>query len=365
MGDSELVPFHVEIHQAQLDDLHTRLDMTRWPTEPDGASWDYGIPLAHLKELADHWRHRYDWRVHEARINKFPQYLTEIDGQPIHFLHVRSDRTDALPLLLTHGWPSSMLEFESVIGPLTKDFHLVLPSLPGFAFSSPARETGWTVPRIARAWAELMRRLGYSRYGVHGGDWGALVSRELGRLRSDQVVGVHLTFLLSTPPDDPAALTEPEQARLGRLRQFAETGSGYRHIQATRPHTLAYGLTDSPVGLLAWIAEKFEEWTDTPVDRDSLLTNVMLYWLTRTAGSAARIYKDAADSLGPAQPSSTPTGIALFPKEIGAPVRAFAERTDAIVRWTEFPRGGHFPAMEQPDRLAGDIRAFFGQVTRT
>lgn len=366
MGDV-LVPFHIDIPDDQLTDLRARLDDTLWPAEPEGAGWDYGIPLANLQELADYWRHGYDWRVHEARLNKIPQYLTEIDGQQIHFQHVPSDRPDALPLLLTHGWPSSVVEFEAVLEPLAQDFHLVVPSLPGFGFSGPTRRTGWTVPRIADTWAELMRRLGYDRYGVHGGDWGAVVSRELGRTRPEQVIGVHLTFLLTLPSGDPAelaALTAAEQATLGRLQQFAATGSGYRHIQSTRPHTLAYGLTDSPAGLLAWIAEKFAEWTGTPVDRDQLLTTVMLYWLTGTAGSAARIYKDAADAFGPQPPSSTPTGIALFPKEIGAPVRSLAERTDAIVRWTEFPRGGHFPAMEQPEPLADDIRAFFDELTR-
>jgi pimeloyl-ACP methyl ester carboxylesterase len=364
MTGSEIVPFYVDIPQAHLDDLATRLDMARWPAQPDGTGWDYGIPLAYLKDLAHHWRHGYDWRVHEAQLNKFPQYTTEIDGQPIHFLHVRSENADALPLLLTHGWPSSVVEFLGMVEPLARDFHLVVPSLPGFGFSGPTRQTGWTVQRIAAAWAELMRRLGYTRYGVHGGDWGAVVSRELGRVRPDEVAGVHLTFLLTMPSGDPAelaALTEADRARLGRLRQFSVAGSGYRFIQATRPHTVAYGLNDSPIGLLAWIAEKFEEWTELPVDRDLLLTNVMLYWLTGTAESSARIYKDAAASLGPVPPSRTPTGIALFPQEIGAPIRDLAERTDAIVHWSEFPQGGHFPALECPAVLADDIRAFFGR----
>jgi microsomal epoxide hydrolase len=293
---------------------------------------------------------------------------------------VRSPEPDALPLIITHGWPGSIVEFLSVIGPLTDPrahgadaadaFHLVIPAIPGFGFSGPTLETGWNVSRIARAWAELMSRLGYDRYGAQGGDWGSGISRELGRIAPDRVVGVHLNMLLTFPSGDPADLanlTEDEQARLAMLTRYDRELSGYARIQSTRPQTLAYGLTDSPVGQLAWIVEKFKEWTDSTlvpedaVDRDQMLTNVMFYWLTATAGSSARLYYEAVHTgeWGRPQPSPTPTGVAVFPRDIGRPIRRFAERTNNIVQWTEFSRGGHFAAMEAPDLLVGDVRAFF------
>ncbi|TNC22982.1 epoxide hydrolase family protein [Amycolatopsis alkalitolerans] len=357
-------PFRIEIPQAQLDDLHTRLDLTRWPEELPGAGWSYGVPLGYLKDLARYWRHDYDWRAQERRLNEFPQFTTEIDGQRVHFLHVRSAQANAQPLIITHGWPGSVAEFLKIIEPLSADFHLVVPSIPGFGFSGPTTETGWDVPRIARGWAELMSRLGYQRYSAHGGDWGALISRELGRLDAGHVTAVHVTMFgravgtVENPSED-------EQRKMAGRERYQRELSGYATLQSQRPHTVSYALHDSPVGQLAWIAEKFFDWTDSvnapedAVDRDQLLTNVMLYWLTGTAASSARIYKDAIGIWSPPQaPSSTPTGVAVFPAEIAPPVRRAVERTNTIVHWSEFDRGGHFAAMEEPDLLISDLREF-------
>jgi epoxide hydrolase len=372
----EIQPFRIEIPQADLDDLRDRLARTRWPDQIPGVGWDYGIPLEYVRDLAEYWRTSYDWRVHEARLNAFDQFTTTIDGQRIHFLHVRSAESGALPLIITHGWPGSVVEFMNVIGPLTDPaahggdpadaFHLVVPSIPGYGFSGPTRDRGWDVRRIARAWASLMERLGYQRYGAQGGDWGSSISRELGLIAPGHLVGVHLNMLFPYVLDEPADLTEQERGRLEALRRFRSTGSGYFAIQSTRPQTLAYGLTDSPAGQLAWITEKFGEWTDgglpdEAVDRDQLLTNVTLYWLTGTAGSSARLYYETARSRawGPPAVSAVPTGVAVFPREIAPPIRRFAELSDNIVHWSEFDRGGHFAAMEVPDLLVGDVRAFF------
>jgi epoxide hydrolase len=375
MNDHDAIePFRIDIPQADLDDLRARLARTRWPDQLPGVGWDYGIALEAVQELAEYWRTGYDWRVHERRLNSFAQFTTVIDEQNVHFLHVRSAEPDALPLIMTHGWPGSIVEFLEVIGPLTDPrahggdpadaFHMIVPSIPGYGFSGPTRDRGWNVNRIARAWDELMRRLGYRRYGAQGGDWGSSISRELGVIVPDHLIGVHLNMLAPYAADPPADLTEQDRARIERLRTFRSTGSGYGAIQSTRPQTLAYGLTDSPAGQLAWIAEKFGEWTDgglaEAVDRDQLLTNITLYWLTRTAGSSARLYYEArAAGGGPPVPSTVLTGVAVFPHEIAAPVRRLAEMSNHIVHWTEFDRGGHFAAMEEPDLLVGDVRAFF------
>ncbi|HEY1320301.1 MAG TPA: epoxide hydrolase [Streptosporangiaceae bacterium] len=368
--------FRIDVPQAGLDDLKARLARTRWPDQLPGVGWGYGIALDYVKELAEHWRTRYDWRVHEQRLNAFPQFTTTIDGQNIHFLHVRSPERDALPLIITHGWPGSVVEFMEIIGPLTDPrahgadpadaFHLVVPSIPGFGFSGPTRDTGWDVGRIARAWDELMQRLGYPRYGAQGGDWGSSISRELGLIVPGHLTGVHLNMLFPQVRDEPADLTDEERARLQAFRRFRSTGSGYYAIQSTRPQTLAYGLTDSPAGQLAWIAEKFGEWTDRglpdeAVGRDQLLTNVTLYWVTGTAGSSARLYYEAARARawGPPATSTVPTGVAVFPREIAPPIRRFAEQSNNVVHWAEFDRGGHFAAMEVPDLLTGDVREFF------
>jgi epoxide hydrolase len=301
----------------------------------------------------------------------------------VHFLHVRSPEPGALPLIITHGWPGSIAEFLNVIGPLADPrshggdpagaFHVVAPSMPGYGFSGPARERGWNMRRVAAAWAQLMSRLGYRRYGAQGGDWGSGISRELGVIDAAHVAGVHVTMLTAPVPDDPAelaGLTATEQARLGAAARFRAEGRGYGMIQSTRPQTLAYALTDSPAGQLAWIVEKFREWTDSTdrpedaVDRDQMLTNVTIYWLTGTAGSSARLYYETAHSgaQGPPEPALVPTGVAVFPREIAPPIRRFAERSSNIVHWSEFDRGGHFAAMEVPDLLVGDVREFFQLV---
>ena len=376
--DDAIRPFRIDIPQADVDDLRDRLARTRWPDQLPGVGWDYGIALDDVRELAEYWRTSYDWRVYERRLNSFPQFTTEIDGQAVHFLHVRSASPGALPLIMTHGWPGSVVEFMEVIGPLTDPgahggdpgdaFDMVVPSIPGFGFSGPTRDRGWNVSRVARAWDTLMERLGYQRYGAQGGDWGSSISRELGVLVPSRVVGVHLNMLLPyiAPGSEPPDLDDRDRERVERLRRFRLTGSGYGAIQATRPQTVGYGLTDSPAGQLAWIAEKFGEWTDGglgAVDRDQMLTNISVYWLTKTAGSSARLYYEAARSggLGPPVPSTASTGVAVFPAEIGAPVRRLAEQSNHIVHWSEFDRGGHFAAMEEPDLLVGDVRAFFRQ----
>jgi epoxide hydrolase len=380
MGSAETVDeFSIDIPQADLDDLHERLDRTRWPDELPGAGWAYGIPGDYLREPARYWRHEYDWRAAESALNEWPQFTTVVDGARIHFAHIRSPEPDATPLLMTHGWPGSIVEFTEVVGPLTDPaahggdradaFHLVLPSIPGFGLSGPTRESGWEFRRVAAAFAELMERLGYQRYGVQGGDWGAAVSREMGRTRPE-VIGVHLNLIPNScatqEPTDLSALSPAEAARTResweRFKEWTRERQGYADIQSTRPQTLAYGLTDSPVGQLAWIAEKFHEWADSPVDRDLLLTNVMLYWLTGTAGSSARLYYERAhaDYWGaPPEPSKAPTALAHFPRENFVLLRHIAERTNNIVQWTEYDRGGHFAAMEQPQLLVSDIRRFF------
>jgi epoxide hydrolase len=375
-------PFRIDIPQADLDDLHERLADTRWPDELPGVGWSRGVPLDYLKDLAEYWRTGYDWRAWEAKLNSYPQFTTTIDGANVHFLHARSSEPNALPLILTHGWPGSVVEFLDIIGPLTDPrahsgdpadaFHVVIPSIPGFGFSGTTHEAGWNTARVARAWAELMRRLGYERYGTQGGDMGALIAPDLGRSAPDHVIGVHVNaatfgFIPFGPvdPDELATFTDAEKQRLERLSRFLTDGNGYFQIQATRPQTVAYGLTDSPAGQLAWVAEKFNEWTypgtelpEQAIDRDHILTNVMLYWLTGTAGSSADMYYENmhASSWGQ-QPGTTPTGVAAFAEDVA--IRRYAERGNNIVHWSDFDRGGHFAAMEAPDLLAGDIRAFF------
>jgi len=377
-------PFTIDIPQADLDDLRDRLTRSRWPEELPGVGWSRGVPLGYLKDLAEYWRTSYDWRAHEAQLNQFPQFTTEIDGANIHFLHVRSPERDALPLIMTHGWPGSIVEFLDVIGPLSDPrshggnpadaFDLVIPSLPGFGLSGPTREIGWTEQRIAATFAELMRRLGYDRYGAQGGDVGAVVSPDLGRVDPEHVVGIHVNaasigFMPFPPLDDAelAQLTDAEKARVERIVQFLAEGFGYAQIQSTRPQTLAYGLTDSPVGQLAWIVEKFQEWTygtlrsEDIIDRDRLLTNIMLYWLTGTAGSSARLYYESKHSGSWGQQrGNTPTGVAVFAEDIA--IRRYAEHANNIVHWSEFNRGGHFAALEAPDLLVGDIRTFFAKL---
>jgi pimeloyl-ACP methyl ester carboxylesterase len=378
-------PFRIEVPQPDLADLNRRLDATRWPEEAvPGAAWTRGVPSGYLRALADYWRTSFDWRAAEARLNEHPQFLTEIDGVDIHFVHVRSAEPDATPLLLTHGWPGAFAEFLDVIGPLTDPaahgrdprdaFHVVIPSIPGYGFSGKPAEAGWDVPRIARAWAELMRRLGYDRYVAQGGDAGSVISVEVGRCDPDHVAGVHVNMLMTFPSGDPeelAGLSETDQGRLGLLSRFDADLSGYMKIQQTRPRTLAYGLTDSPVGQLAWIVEKFAEWTgggelpEHAVDRNLMLTIVTIYWLTATAGSSAEFYFEGAEAVRQAAggalppPVKVPVGVAVFPHDIFQPIRRLADRDlPTIVHWTEFAEGGHFAAMEQPELFADDLRTF-------
>jgi epoxide hydrolase len=371
--------FRLEIPEADLDDLHDRLARTRWPRELPGVGWSRGVPLGYLRELAEYWRTGYDWRAHEARLNELPQFTTTIDGANVHFLHMRSAEPDALPLIVTHGWPGSIVEFLDVIEPLTDPrshggdpadaFHLVIPSIPGFGLSGPTGEPGWSAGRVAGAFAELMRRLGYDRYGAQGGDQGAIISPDLGRAAPDRVVGVHVNAasigFMPFPPleeSELAELSEAERARVERIAVYMDDGSGYAQIQSTRPQTLAYGLTDSPVGQLAWIMERFQDWThaelpEDAVDRDRMLTNVMLYWLTGTAGSSANSYYEDKHSGAWPQPSGVPTGVAVFAEDIS--IRRYAEQSNNIVHWSEFDRGGHFAALEAPDLLVAEVREFF------
>jgi pimeloyl-ACP methyl ester carboxylesterase len=352
-----ITPFRIDIPQADLDDLADRLARTRWPNEVADAGWDYGFPLARLKELAEYWRTGYDWRAHEARLNELPHFTTEIEGQRIHFVHVRSAKPDALPLILTHGWPGSFLEFLDVIEPLSHDFHLVIPSIPGYGFSGPTHERGWDVQRIARAWAELMHRLGYDRYGAQGGDFGSGVSAALGGLVPEHVVGVHLNYL-PTRPVPGVELSAADEARLDKIRHLMANRPPYQALLAATPQTIGYALTDSPVGQLAWIAERFAQWTDpgTPVSDERILTDVSLYWLTATAASSGRLHHDTPRRVAPCP---VPLGVAVFPHDITQSVRPLAERLYDIRHWSEFDRGGHFAAMEVPDLLAEDVRTFF------
>ncbi|WP_181780626.1 epoxide hydrolase family protein [Pseudonocardia pini] len=369
-----ITPFRIEIPEIALDDLDDRLARTRWGAPLPGAPWERGVPVDELRELVSYWRTGYDWRAQEALLNELPQFRTEIDGQHIHFLHVRSPEADALPLLLVHGWPGSVVEFLDVIGPLTEPaayggapadaFDLVIPALPGFGFSGPTREPGWDSHRIATAFAELMRRLGYDRYAAQGGDFGAFVVPDLGRVDAEHVVGVHVNAATmgfipfgAVPAEEQAALTDVEQARLARLQTYLADGNGYFQIQATRPQTVAHALADSPAGQLAWVLEKFHEWSVCPIDRDRILTNVMLYWLTDTAGSAANLYYESMHSERWPSRSGVPTGVAAFAEDVA--IRRYAEAVNTITHWSDFETGGHFAALEVPDLLVEDVRTFF------
>ncbi len=371
----EIRSFRIEIPQADLDHLHDRLATGRRPAESPDPGWTRGVPLGYLTELAEHWRTAYDWRAQEARLNEYPQFMTEIDGQRIHFLHVRSDRDDAKPLLITHGFPSSVAEFTHLIEPLVNPpsgqaFHVVAPSLPGYAFSTPLSSTGWAMARTARAWVELMRRLGYERYGVHGGDVGAGVSGLVAGLDAEHVLGLHVvtdpltaasvaTFMPGM--DDGLDENDPaDKLILERMREFRTAGSGYLAIQNSRPQTIGYGLVDSPLFQLAWIAEKFEEWTDLPIDRDQLLTTVSLYWFTGSGATAAHTLYDQAHSSDWGAPPAVPQGFAVFGAD--ETVRRLVPAPPGA-HWTEFERGRHFPAMEAPAELAGDLRTFFGPLS--
>jgi pimeloyl-ACP methyl ester carboxylesterase len=370
----KIQPFRIEIPPADVDYLHDRLASARWPGELPGTGWERGVPPGYLKELADYWRTGYDWRAAEARLNSYPQFTTEIDGQRIHFLHVESAQPGAKPLLVTHGYPSSVAEFLHLTEPLAnpdagQPFHVVAPSLPGYAFSTPLSGTGWAMGRTARAWAELMRRLGYERYGVHGGDIGAGVSGMVAGLDAEHVTGVHVV----TDPLTAAATATflpgmvdrldhnnpVDKLILDRMDAFKREGSGYLAIQNSRPQTIGYGLADSPLLQLAWIAEKVHEWTDLPVDRDQVLTTVSLYWFTGCGATAAHTLYEQAHSSDWGAPPAVPQGFAVFGADetVGKLVPA-----PPGAHWSEFGCGRHFPAMEAPAELAADLRAFFGPL---
>lgn len=383
---AEIRPFRIDVKDEVLDDLKARLARTRWPDQIDGTGWEYGVDLAYMKELVAYWRDKYDWRVHERKLNALPQFTTDLDGVTLHFLHVRSKEKDATPLVITHGWPGSVVEFMKIIGPLTDPvahggkaedaFHVVCPSLPGFGFSSKPKERGWSSQRMAETIAKLMARLGYSRYVAQGGDWGAGVTRWLAANDGGHCLGGHSNFPAgNTPTDDPmrgvtAKELERHQARIRELNDHRAYGA----IQGTRPLTLGYGLNDSPAALAAWVVDKFWAWSDhggnleKSFSKDELLTNVMVYWVTETMPSSVRIYYESQHNL-PRPPSMTPftvsgkpapMGFALFPKEINVPPRAWVERQmgGKLFHWTEMPRGGHFAALETPDLLVDDIRLF-------
>ena len=371
---TDITPFGIDISQADLDDLRNRLAAARWPDELPGVGRGRGIPLDELRDLAEYWRTGYDWRAAEARLNAYPQFVTEIDGQRIHFLHVRSGQPDALTLVLTHGFPSSVAEFEGLLDGLTQPvegpaFDVVVPSLPGYAFSTPLASTGWAMGRTARAWVELMRRLGIERYGVHGGDVGGGVSGSVATLDPEHVVGVHVvsdpltaanvaTFIPGMADglddDDPVDRLIKE-----RMTAFQQDGSGYLAIQNTRPQTIGYGLVDSPLLQLAWIAEKVHDWTDLPVDRDQLLTTVSIYWFTRSGASAAHTLYEQAHAHEWGGPVAVPQGFAVFGAD--ETVRRLMPAPEGA-HWTEFRHGLHFPAMEAPADLARDLQTFFGPL---
>jgi epoxide hydrolase len=370
---TEIRPYRIEVSQADVDDLRARLRRTRWGTEIPGQGWSRGVPVEYLKGLAVYWADGYDWRAQEAKLNELPQFVTEVDGQPIHFAHVRSANPDAIPLLLAHDWPASFVAFTKVVEKLTDRFHLVLTNTPGVGFGGPLVAPGWNTGRVAAAFNELMARLGYERYGVQGSGGGGWIAVEMGRLAPEHVIGVHVNGHVTFPSGDPSefeGLTEAEQERLQRLQNFRDDMMGFNVIQSTRPNTLAHALHDSPTGQLAWIIEKYKEWTDPAadlpedaVDRDTLLTNVSLYWFSGTAGSSANLYYEMAhDPAGwaPKDRSPVPTAV-LLAQGTDITVRRFAERDSVVVRWTEIERGGNFLSLEQPDAYAADIKEFFDQ----
>jgi epoxide hydrolase len=375
-GMSELQPFRIDVPTEVLDDLHARLARTRWPEAECVDDWSQGIPLAYTRELAAYWADGYDWRSREAALNRFDQFTTEIDGLDIHFIHQRSPHPDALPLVITHGWPGSIAEFQNVIQPLVDPpsgrpedaFHVVCPSLPGYGFSGKPSEAGWGVGKIAQAWETLMLRLGYDRYGAQGGDWGAAVTTQIGRNRG-HCAAIHLNMPIARPPAGSGGdLTEDDQQALADYAEHRKWGTGYSKQQSTRPQTLGYGLVDSPVGQLAWIVEKFWAWTDCDghpenvVSRDELLDNVMLYWVTGSGASSARLYWESFNDFATDGRVELPTGVAAFPKEILRTPRPWCEAAYNVTHWTTMPRGGHFAAFEQPELFVDDVRVFFATV---
>tara|TARA_R100000005_G_C5002787_1_gene210635 strand:+ start:6040 stop:7194 length:1155 start_codon:yes stop_codon:yes gene_type:complete len=380
MSDSTVLPFTVDIPDADLDDLRRRLSTTRWPDPETCDDWSQGMPLAYTQELANYWTHDYDWRRCEAELNRWPQFRTRLGGIDIHFLHCRSPQPDALPLIISHGWPGSVLEFRHIIDALVDPvahggdpgdaFHVVIPSLPGYGFSGKPAATGTSVEAIGRLWGELMARLGYDRYVAQGGDWGSVITQSIGQTETLHCAGIHITMPIVSPdPDTMSNLTANEQSALEGMNHYAQWDSGYSKQQSTRPQTLGYGLADSPVGQMAWIIEKFWAWTDCErngvkhpenvISRDELLDNVMLYWLNNTGASSARLYWESFNNPS-MDPITMPTGCSIFPKEIFRSSRRWAEqRFHNLIHWNELASGGHFAALEQPEVLVKELRTCF------
>ncbi len=379
MPDSQaLRPFQIAVSDEALTDLRRRLDTARWPEAELVDDWSQGAPLAWIKDMCAYWADGYDWRAREALLNRFDQFMTTIDGLDIHFIHQRSPYSEAKPLIITHGWPGSIVEFHKVIEPLTNPtkfggeasdaFHVICPALPGFGFSGKPTTTGWGVDKIGSTWANLMKRLGYDRYFAQGGDWGSAVTRAIGVLDPEHCEAIHITLAMGSRPKGGGGEPSAEEIRALKGAEFYQAwDSGYSKQQATRPQTLGYGLADSPSGQAAWILEKFWAWTDCDghpenvLGRDELLDNVMFYWATNSATSSARLYWESF-SKGRSGPVTVPVGVAVYPKEITTPVRSWME-TDYpnIVHWSEQPKGGHFAAFEQPDLFVADVRTCFRQ----
>lgn len=371
--------FRVAVEEEVLDDLRRRLRRTRWLDQIPESGWAYGTDTEYLRELCRYWEAEYDWREAERELNRWPQFVTSVGGQRLHFIHARSPHPHARPLVLTHGWPSTVAEFLRVLDPLTDPvrhggdaadaFHVIAPSIPGYAWSGPTIEQGWSMGRVAAAFVALLDRLGYQRFGLHGGDWGSLISTEIARMEPSRVSGLHLTMLVTggLRPED-GEPTDEETALAAAMAAYRATQQGYVAIQSTKPQSLAVGLNDSPAGLAAWIVEKLRAWTDcggdveSALSRDVILSWLTIYWVTQTAGSAARLYYESARAgqIGPAvEYIGVPTGVAVFPRELFRATRRIAARHYNIERWVELPRGGHFPAAEQPDLLVGELQAFY------
>ena len=377
----DVTPFEVHVPQAALQDLKRKLANARWPDKEPVTDWSQGVPLAKAQSLVEYWRTRYDWRLVESTLNGLPQFRTQIDGLGIHFIHVRSKHENALPIILTHGWPGSILEFLQVIAPLTNPtvyggkpdeaFHVVIPSLPGFGFSDKPTEPGWRLPRIANAWAVLMARLGYSNYFAQGGDWGAGVTSWMAKQQPSGLAAVHLNLpiLFPPPPPPPSGYTAEEQAALAQLGEYARDASGYASIQGTRPQTLGYGLADSPVGQAMWIYEKFQAWSDNkgdPADAisvDRMLDDITLYWLTDTAASSARLYYESFARDFARMPLELPVAVSIFKGDVFTPPKVWGVETySKLFYWNEVPRGGHFAALEQPELFVAELRKSFAQM---
>lgn len=371
-------PFQINVPDDQLADLKDRLARTRWPEEEPVDDWSQGIPLAYVQEVCDYWANTYDWRAREAALNRFDQYMADVNGMDVHFIHARSPEPDAMPIVITHGWPGSVVEFHKVIEPLADPvahggnasdaFHVICPSLPGYGFSAKPTEPGWGIEKIADCWAALMTGLGYDRFGAQGGDWGSAVTSALGSRHPDRCVGIHLNMVMRGSRPKDREPNDEEIAALTAAKHYNDWDSGYSKQQSTRPQTLGYGLTDSPAGQAAWILEKFWAWTDcdghpeNALGRDEMLDNVMLYWLKANAASSGRLYWESFRQL-PAMTVDVPTGVAKFPAEIIPPVRAWSEPVYSDIRhWTDMPAGGHFAAFEQPELFVEDVRAFFSSL---